>query len=272
MPVRLTHIEAPEPLAIDYRPVAALIPYARNARTPTGARGAECPSACARSKTAEPLAIDYRPIAALIPYARNARTHSEAQVALIAGSIREYGFTNPVLVDGENGIIAGHGRVLAARKLGLATVPVIELGAPQRERRSAPTSSPTTGSPSRPAGTASCWRSRWRTSASSASTSAPSASRRRRSTRCSNAGAADPREEETPEPPAVPVSQPGDLWLLGRHRLLCGSATDPADVARLLGGVRPHLMATDPPYGVSYDPAWRNRAGAGRRRSAPARC
>ena len=60
----------------------------------------------------------------------------------------------------------------------------------------------------------------------------------------------------------MPVSQPGDLWLLGRHRLLCGSATDPADVARLLGGVRPHLMVTDPPYGVSYDPAWRNRAGA----------
>src|SRR3954463_2731780 len=74
-----------------------------------------------------PLAIDYRPLAALIPYVRNARTHSEAQVALIAGSIREYGFTNPVLVDGEDGIIAGHGRVLAARKLGLASVPVIEL-------------------------------------------------------------------------------------------------------------------------------------------------
>ena len=73
------------------------------------------------------LAIDYRPLASLIPYARNARTHSEAQVALIAGSIREYGFTNPVLVDGDNGIIAGHGRVLAARKLGLASVPVIEL-------------------------------------------------------------------------------------------------------------------------------------------------
>ena len=60
----------------------------------------------------------------------------------------------------------------------------------------------------------------------------------------------------------MPVSRPGDLWLLGRHRLLCGSATEPADVARLLGGVRPHLMATDPPYGVNYDPAWRNRAGA----------
>ena len=73
------------------------------------------------------LAIEYRPIAALTPYARNARTHSAAQIALIAGSIREFGFTNPVLVGGESGIIAGHGRVLAARQLGLATVPVIEL-------------------------------------------------------------------------------------------------------------------------------------------------
>ena len=73
------------------------------------------------------LAVEYRVIGDLIPYARNARTHSAAQVALIAGSIREYGFTNPVLVDGESGIIAGHGRVLAARQLGLATVPVIEL-------------------------------------------------------------------------------------------------------------------------------------------------
>ena len=88
-----------------------------------------------------------------------------------------------------------------------------------------------------------------------------SASTRPRSTRCSATALPDPREEATPEPPAVPVSQPGDLWLLGKHRLLCGSATDPAAVARLLGGVRPHLMATDPPYGVNYDPAWRNAAG-----------
>jgi ParB-like chromosome segregation protein Spo0J len=68
------------------------------------------------------LRIEHRAVGELVPYARNARTHSEAQVALIAGSIREYGFTNPVLVDGENGIIAGHGRVMAARTLGLATV------------------------------------------------------------------------------------------------------------------------------------------------------
>ena len=73
-------------------------------------------------------AIEQRAVEALIPYARNARTHSEAQVALIAGSIREFGFNNPILVDGENGIIAGHGRLMAARKLGLTHVPVIELG------------------------------------------------------------------------------------------------------------------------------------------------
>ena len=71
--------------------------------------------------------VEQRPTESLVPYARNARTHSEAQVAAIAGSIREFGFNNPVLVDGENGIIAGHGRVLAARTLGLDTVPVIEL-------------------------------------------------------------------------------------------------------------------------------------------------
>ena len=73
------------------------------------------------------LQIAWRPLGELIPYARNPRTHSDAQVAQIAASIREFGWTNPVLVDGANGIIAGHGRVLAARKLGLDRVPVIEL-------------------------------------------------------------------------------------------------------------------------------------------------
>src|SRR5688500_3460906 len=73
------------------------------------------------------LAVEYRAVTALIPYARNARTHSDAQVAEIAASIGEFGFTNPILVDGENGIIAGHGRLLAARKLGMTEVPVIEL-------------------------------------------------------------------------------------------------------------------------------------------------
>ena len=73
---------------------------------------------------------------------------------------------------------------------------------------------------------------------------------------------ADPREEDIPDVPADPVTRPGDLWCLGSHRVLCGDATDPASVSRLLNGVTPHLMVTDPPYGVNYDPAWRNSSGA----------
>jgi hypothetical protein len=77
-----------------------------------------------------------RKVDALIPYIRNSRTHSDAQVAQIAASVREFGWTNPVLVDGENGIIAGHGRVLAARKLGMEEVPCIELaGLSDTQRR-----------------------------------------------------------------------------------------------------------------------------------------
>ena len=73
------------------------------------------------------MQIEQRKVADLIPYARNARTHSDEQVAQIAASIKEFGFNNPILVDGKNGIIAGHGRLAAARKLGIDTVPVIEL-------------------------------------------------------------------------------------------------------------------------------------------------
>ena len=84
------------------------------------------------------LQIENRPVEVLVPWARNARTHSEEQIATIAASIQEFGWTNPVLVDGENGIIAGHGRVLAARKLGLAEIPCIELAGlmgPQKRRK-----------------------------------------------------------------------------------------------------------------------------------------
>src|SRR5205823_10559695 len=72
-------------------------------------------------------------------------------------------------------------------------------------------------------------------------------------------GRTDP--DDAPEPPAHPAAQPGDLWVLGRHRLLCGDSTVAKDVERVLSGVEPHLMVTDPPYGVNYDPAWRNEAG-----------
>ena len=74
------------------------------------------------------------------------------------------------------------------------------------------------------------------------------------------------REDEVPEAPETPVSRAGDLWLLGRNRLTCGDATSQSDVARLLGDVRPHLMVTDPPYGVDYVPGWRNDTGASQTR------
>jgi hypothetical protein len=72
-------------------------------------------------------------------------------------------------------------------------------------------------------------------------------------------GLTDP--DEVPEPPVDPVSRKGDVWLLGAHRLVCGDSTDAAVVSAALAGIAPHLMVTDPPYGVSYDPGWRERSG-----------
>ncbi|MDP5306248.1 site-specific DNA-methyltransferase [Paracoccus spongiarum] len=198
---------------------------------------------------------------ALVPHARNARTHSDAQVALIAGSIREFGFNNPVLVDGANGIIAGHGRVLAARKLGLSEVPVIELAHLDDARKRAYIL----------ADNKLAERAGWDhdllalEAGDLAGLGVDIASLGFETAEIDallNGGASDPREEEVPAPPAIPVSRPGDLWFLGAHRLACGDATDAAAVARLLDGIQPHLMVTDPPYGVNYDPAWRNAAGA----------
>jgi len=205
--------------------------------------------------------VAQRAVSELIPYANNARTHSDAQVAQIAGSIREFGFNNPVLVDGGNGIIAGHGRVLAAAKLGLHTVPVIELthlsDAQKRAYILADNRLAENAGWDREllalelGDLADLGMDLGEIGFDGAELDA-----------LLGHGASDPREEETPEPPADPVSRSGDLWLLGSHRLLCGDATDGAAVARLLDGVRPHLMVTDPPYGVSYDPDWRNRSGA----------
>lgn len=205
--------------------------------------------------------VEQRPLSSLVPYARNARTHSEAQVAQIAGSIREFGFNNPVLVDGANGIIAGHGRVLAARKLGLAQVPVIELSHLTEAQKKAYILAD-----NRLAEQAGWDRDLLALELTDLSDLGIELGElgfdgKELDDLLGNLSG-DAREEETPEPPADPVSRLGDLWCLGPHRILCGDATDAAAVERLLDGVKPHLLCSDPPYGVNYDPDWRNRAGA----------
>ena len=199
-------------------------------------------------------------MANVVPYARNARTHSEAQVAMIAGSIREYGFTNPILVDGEDGIIAGHGRVLPARQLGLATVPVIELAHLTPAQKQAYIL----------ADNRLAEQAGWDRDLLALELCELEDLGVDLLTLGFDAGEiddllmrdeADPREEVIPDPPAAPVSREGDIWQLGAHRLICGDATDPYAVGLLLGKVTPHLCVCDPPYGVNYDPDWRNRAG-----------
>ena len=215
------------------------------------------------------LVISGLPVASLVPYAENARTHSPSQVAQIAASIAEFGFVNPVLVDAEGVLIAGHGRVMAAKQLGLATVPVLRLGH----------LSPAQARALRLADNQIALNSGWDEALLAAEIarirdeavidldvlgfSGMELDRLLAAIEAETAGALPPGDPDAPapEPPEKPVSRPGDLWRLGPHRLLCGDATSAADVARLLGAAKPQLMATDPPYGVNYEPEWRNEAG-----------
>jgi len=215
------------------------------------------------------LVVSTLPIASLVPYAENARTHSPTQVAQIAASIAEFGFVNPVLVDAEGVLIAGHGRVMAAKQLGLATVPVLRLGH----------LSPAQARALRLADNQIALNSGWDEALLAAEIarirdeavvdldvlgfSGMELDRLLAAIGAETSGTQPPGDPDAPapEPPEDPISRPGDLWLLGPHRLLCGDATSAADVARLLDGAKPHLMATDPPYGVNYAPEWRNDAG-----------
>jgi DNA modification methylase len=205
-----------------------------------------------------PLHIEYRPLENLIPYARNARTHSEAQVAQIAASIKEFGWTNPVLVDGDNGVIAGHGRLLAARKLGMVDIPVIELAGLSDEAKRAYILADNKLALNAGWDEAMLGLEVGELSALGVDMTLAGFSDRELQALAANQnpGLTDP--DDTPELPAEPVTKIGDVWVLGRHRLICGDCTEPVIVANLLEGIAPHLMVTDPPYGVSYRPEWRN--------------
>lgn len=207
------------------------------------------------------LKVEHWPLSRLKKYDRNARVHSDEQVAQLAASIKEFGFVNPVLVDDDGVLIAGHGRLAGAIAAGLDMVPVIKLGHLTEDQAKA----------LRIADNRLPMSATWDVDLlrlelndlSLAGYDMPllgfDAPELVDFMTAPPPDGADP--EKTPEPPEKPVSRAGDLWILGGHRIICGDSTNPNDVARLLAGEIPHLMVTDPPYGVEYDPAWRRERG-----------
>lgn len=207
------------------------------------------------------IRIDYVKVSDLIPYAANSRTHSDAQVAQIAASIREFGFTNPILINSEKTIIAGHGRLMAARKLGLEEVPAITLDHLSKAQQKALVI----------ADNQLALNAGWDVDMLKAEIEDLNLEDFDLSLLGFDDkfldGLLEPEptegltdEDAVPEAPENPVSVLGDIWQLGKHRIICGSSTEADVVSKLLNGVEPHLMVTDPPYGVEYDADWRNKA------------
>jgi DNA modification methylase len=204
--------------------------------------------------------VERRAVASLVPYARNARTHSPDQVDQIAASIREFGWTIPVLVDEEGTLIAGHGRVMAAKKLGISEVPVMVAEGWSEAQRKAYVLAD-----NKLALNAGWDNELLRVELEGLkeldfdiSLTGFSGDELVSILADKTDGLTDP--DQTPEPPLEPVSVLGDVWLLGKHRIVCGSSTEVDSVDKALNGVKPHLMVTDPPYGVEYDADWRNKA------------
>jgi len=196
----------------------------------------------------------------LVPYAKNARTHSPAQIDQIAASIREWGWTSPVLVDEQGTIIAGHGRILAAQKLGITDVPVMVAdGWSETQKRAYIL-----------ADNKLALNAGWDDAllglelaeldglGFDLELTGFTLDEIAGMTVDKTDGLTDP--DDVPEPPVEPVTRLGDVWVLGKHRIICGDSTDALVVDAVLAGVKPHLMVTDPPYGVEYDANWRNEA------------
>jgi DNA modification methylase len=190
----------------------------------------------------------------LIPYVRNSRTHSDAQVAQIAASIKEFGWTNPILVDGENGIIAGHGRLLAARKLGAKEVPVIELSHLTESQKRAYVI----------ADNQLAMNAGWDTSMLTLELADLKESEFNLDLIGFDAkelenllepeqvdGLTD--EDAVPDAPEEPKTKLGDIYQLGNHRLMCGDSTSIDAVEKLMDGQKADMVFTDPPYGMFLD-------------------
>ena len=188
-------------------------------------------------------------------------------MAQIAASIREFGWTNPVLVDGENGIIAGHGRVLAARKLGLERVPVIELAHMSEAQKRAYVLAD-----NQLALNAGWDEALLRLELADLSELGfdlgligfVEGELERLLAGEGKAGLTE--DDEAPALPEQAITRPGDLWVLGEHRLLCGDATVPADVERVLGGQLADMTFTDPPYNVDYGSSAKDKLRGNKRK------
>jgi DNA modification methylase len=204
----------------------------------------------------------------LVPYARNAKKHDEAQVAKLAGSIREFGFNNPVLIDADNGIIAGHGRVMAAQKLALASVPCLRLSHLSETQKRAYILAD-----NRLAELGGGWDAEMLkleladlgdldVDLDGIGFGADDLQDLELSEESEASEVdAEPQIDKAEELRAKWGVEPGQLWELGGHRLLCGDSTKKEDVEKALCGASPMLMVTDPPYGVNYDASWRVEAG-----------
>jgi ParB-like nuclease domain len=199
--------------------------------------------------------IELWPTERLRPYERNPPTHNQAQVDQIAASMVEFGWTNPILVDENAGILAGHGRPLAARKLELAEVPVIRFEHLSEAQKRAYLIADNqlalqAGWDDALLAEELAWL---RDERFDLDLIGFDASELERLLALADSEAArNEAEDEVPEPPEDPVSKPGDLWVLGKHRLLCGDATVLADVDRVLGGQLADMTFCGSPYNVEY--------------------
>lgn len=200
--------------------------------------------------------IVVRRVEDLMPYARNARTHSDSQVEQLAQSIREFGFTNPVLVDGEGGIIAGHGRVMAAKKLGMNTVPTIRVDWLNDAQRRAYILADNKLALNAGWDEAMLAQELDELRVDGFDLGMTGFSTREidellASLDGDHVGMTE--DDAVPEVQAEAISQPGDIWNLGDHVLMCGDSTEPDQVKILLGAAGlADMVFTDPPYGVNY--------------------
>lgn len=199
--------------------------------------------------------IERWPTEKLVPYARNARTHSEEQVAQIAASIVEFGFTNPILAGSDGVIVAGHGRLAAAQKLGLDTVPVVVLDHLTPTQRRA-----LIIADNRIAENAGWDDAMLRIELQSLQEDgfnlditgfdADALAEIMAGEETTVDGQTD--DDAVPEVSATTISRPGDVWELGNHRLVCGDATDPKSYELLMADAQANMVFTDPPYNVDY--------------------